>query len=105
MQQRRTAKNPRRHQYPAEDGAENTCSCHRSFKPGIFLCAKQLRYNNGAAHIAAKCKSDKYQSDLIAVPNRCQRVFADKLSRHQTVRNIVKLLKNNAAKQRKTKLP
>ena len=42
---------------------------------------------------------------ITAVANGSQGVFADKFARHQAVGNVVKLLKNDAAKQRQAEGP
>ena len=62
-------------------------------------------YQNGAGHIAAKAEGQIDQRDLIAVSHGSQSVFADKAPGHQTVGNVVQLLKNNAGKHGQAETP
>ena len=78
---------------------------HGGFHIGVQLSPKIAGYHHRAADIAAKGKGDENQRDLIAVAHGGQGVFTDKLARHQAVGNVVKLLKNDAAKQRQAEDP
>ena len=78
---------------------------HRGFQFTEPLRSEQLTHNNGAAYIGTKCKSNEDQRDLIAVSHSRQCVLANEFACHQTVCDVVKLLKNDAAKQRQAELP
>ena len=105
LQQRLLENQPQRHQHGAHCAAENQRGMHGGFHIGVQLCPEVARHHHRAADIAAKGKGDKDQRDLIAVANGSQGVFADKLARHQAIGNVVKLLKNDAAKQRQAEGP
>lgn len=104
-QQRGAPRNAGDHQKGAERGAEDTGGGHRGFQLPEIPGAKELGDDDGAAHIAAKGKSEEDQRNLVAVAHRRQRVFPHKFSRYQRVRYIVELLKDDAAKQGQTKPP
>ena len=54
---------------------------------------------------SSECKSNEDQRDLIAVSHSRQCVLANEFACHQTVCDVVKLLKNDAAKQRQAEFP
>ena len=93
------------HQHAAQRCAADHSSINGRLHLAILLGAKQLRNDHRAANVASKRKRDEDQRDLIAVSDRSQGIFADKLTGHQTVRDVIELLKNDAAKQGNTKFP
>ena len=99
------SQNPSKHQRPAEDGAEDAGGGYGGFQPAVVPGAEELRDDDGTAHIAAEGKGNEDQGDFIAVTHGCQGVLSDELTGHQTVRNVVKLLKNDAAEQGKAEPP
>lgn len=105
LQQGVATQNTKHHQYPAQHRAGKNGGIDRSFHLAIAFGAKKLGNNHRTANVAAKGEGDKDQRHLIAVSHGGQGVFTDKFSRHQAVCNVIELLKNDAAKQRQTKLP
>ena len=89
--------------------AQNPRGNGRGGNRGVYvfklLGAEIKAYQNGAGHIAAKAEGQIDQRDLIAVSHGSQSVFADKAPGHQTVGNVVQLLKNNAGKHGQAKTP
>lgn len=100
-----TAGDTQDHQRRTYRRTENAGGVDRRLHALIVFGAKQLGHNDGTAHIAAKGKGQENQSDLVAVAHGGQGILADEFSGHQTVRNVVKLLEDDAAKQRDTELP
>ena len=105
LQKRVAAQKSNQHQAQAHSSAGDHGRINGCFHSAIILCAKQLGNDNRAADVAAKSKRDKDQRDLVAVAHRRQGVLADKLARHPAVRNVIKLLEDNAAKQGQAELP
>ena len=89
----------------AQDPRGNGRGRNRGVYVFKFLGAEIIAYQNGAGHIAAKAEGQIDQRDLIAVSHGSQSVFADKAPGHQTVGNVVQLLKNNAGKHGQAKTP
>lgn len=71
----------------------------------IILRAEKLRYDYRASDIASKCECDEDERDIVAVSDRGKCIFADEFAGDKTVRNIVELLENNAAKHRQAEFP
>ena len=94
-----------RHQEQTEYAAGNERRTDRGFHIPKPLGPKQLRHGNGTADVTAKRKRNKDQRDLVTVPNRGKRLLTHELSRHKAVRNVIKLLKNNASEQWNAKFP
>ena len=67
--------------------------------------AKKHRDENGAADIAAKGERDEDECNFIAVADCREGILADEFAGDETVRNIIKLLKENASEKRQAELP
>ena len=105
LQQDAASQDPCRHQHGAEHGAGDHGRMYGRLHPAIILGSEKLGDDDGTADVAAKGEGDEDQSDLITVPHGGQRIFSHELSGHQTVRNVIELLEDNAPKQRKAEFP
>ena len=105
LQQRVAAENADEHQDQAGHGAGDHARVHGGLHLAVALRAEILGHHHRAADVAAEGEGDEDQRDLIAVAHRRQRVFADELARHQTVRDVVQLLEHDAAEQRHAEPP
>ena len=105
LQQGVAAQQTNAHQHGAQHGRADEGGVDRGLHLTVFLCAKVAGHDDRAANVAAKGKGDEDQSDLVAVAHRSQRIFTDELARHQTIRDVVQLLENDAAEHGQTELP
>ena len=71
----------------------------------VFLGTKVARHDDRAANVAAECKGNEDQGDLVAVAHSGQGVFTDQLARHKAVGNVVELLEQDAAEHGQAELP
>ena len=71
----------------------------------ISAGAEQHGDHDGAADVAAEGECEEDQRDLVAVSHGGQGIFPDEFSGHEAVRDIVKPLENDTAKQRQTEFP
>jgi hypothetical protein len=103
--QRVTSEYPRQHQSKAQHSTGNTCCVNSSLHVTILPCSKQLGHNYGASDIAAKGKRDENQRNFIAVAHGSKGILADESTGYPAVRNVVKLLKNNASEHWQAEAP
>ena len=99
------AEDPHQHQQQAHRTAGQHGGGHRGLHAAVFLRAKELRDQHGAADVAAKGKGNENQGDLIAVAHGGQGVLSDEFAGHPAVGNVVQLLEHNAAEERQAEFP
>ena len=100
MQEQIAAEQTDQHQHCADCGAGDHRRVDRCLHAVILLRAEKARDDHRAADVAAERERDENERHLIAVADRGQRVLPDELARDKAVGDVVKLLKNDACKQR-----
>ena len=100
MQEQIAAEQTDQHQHCADCGAGDHRRIDRCLHAVILLRAEKARDDHRAADVAAERERDENERHLIAVADRGQRVLPDELARDKAVGDVVKLLKNDACKQR-----
>lgn len=93
------AQRARQHQQRAQHRAGDKRRIDRRLHFAQLFRAEELRDDDRAADVAAERKRDEDQRDFIAVADGSQRVFADEFARDKAVRDVVKLLKDDAAEK------
>ena len=105
LQQAAAAQQAEHHQRCTQHCRADEGRVHRGFHVIVFLGTKVARHDDRAANVAAECKGNEDQGDLVAVAHGSQGVFADELACHQAVGNVVQLLEDNAAEHGQAELP
>ena len=105
LQQRVAAENAHQHQHQAQHTAGNHGGVDSGFHIVVVPGSEELGHNHRAADVAAKGEGNENQGNLIAVAHGRQGVLADEPTGHPTIRNIIQLLEEDAAKQGQAEPP
>ncbi len=103
--QRSCAEETCQHQTATDNAAGDEGGVNGSFQLLELLGSKQLGHDDRAANVGAEGNGNKDEGQLVAVAHGSQSIFADEFACHQTVSNVIELLKNNTCKEGQTELP
>ena len=99
LQEGPAAQKAPRHQRQAQGSGGDEGGGHGGLHLPVGPAAEELGHHHRAADVAAKGEGDEQHGDLIAVAHRRQGALPNEFSRHQAVRDVVELLKDDAAEQ------